>query len=251
MSRIPKKVLGTTVGAAKLNALRRLPETTLPELPRIADFATWGSAFETAVWPKGTFWSAYRGNRDEAVESVIDADPVASSVQTLMLERTEWTGTATDLLGELAEVAGERIAKARSWPGSPSALSGCLRRAATFLRKVGIDYENYREGRARTRMIRITRAADLSNQDDEVTQPSAASAPSAMEEKPNATNGLSDDGMRTVPGYADDPHDEPRFSVRANPLNNGGTDAADGEDASCSSPSGREKTNAGGWSKRL
>ena len=41
----------------------------------MADFALWATACETAMWQTGTFWSAYCGNRDEAVEGVIDADP--------------------------------------------------------------------------------------------------------------------------------------------------------------------------------
>ena len=75
-----------------------------------------------------------------------------------MTTRTEWTGTASELLGALAELAGERVAKAKTWPDSPRALAGRLRRAATFLRKVGIDISFEREGRARTRTIRITTA---------------------------------------------------------------------------------------------
>ena len=75
-----------------------------------------------------------------------------------MAARTEWTGTASELLGALAEVAGERVAKAKTWPDSPRALAGRLRRAATFLRKIGIEIGFDREGRARTRMIRITTA---------------------------------------------------------------------------------------------
>ena len=34
--------------------------------------------------PSGTFWSAYCGNRDEAVEGVIDADPIAAAVRAVM-----------------------------------------------------------------------------------------------------------------------------------------------------------------------
>jgi hypothetical protein len=41
-------------------------------------------ACETALWLAGTFWSAYCGNRDEAVEGVIDADPIASAVRAVM-----------------------------------------------------------------------------------------------------------------------------------------------------------------------
>ncbi|MBK8008617.1 MAG: hypothetical protein IPK23_09375 [Rhizobiales bacterium] len=127
----------------------------------MADFALWATACETALWPSGTFWSAYCGNRDEAVEGVIDADPIAAAVRALMQARTEWTGTASDLLGALAEIAGERVTKAKTWPDNPRALAGRLRRAATFLRKIGIDIGFEREGRARTRTIRITTAGRL------------------------------------------------------------------------------------------
>ena len=95
------------------------------------------------------------GNRDGAVDAVIDADPIAAAVRTVMTTRMEWTGTASDLLGALAEVAGERIAKSKTWPESPRALAGRLRRAATFLRKIGIEISFGREGRARTRTIHI------------------------------------------------------------------------------------------------
>ena len=44
--------------------------------------------------------------------------------------------------------AGERVAKSKTWPDSPRALSGRLRRAATFLRKVGIVIDFGHEGGA-------------------------------------------------------------------------------------------------------
>jgi hypothetical protein len=103
-----------------------------------------------------TFWSAYCGNRDEAVEGVIDADPIATAVRAVMATRTVWTGTASDLLGALAEGVGERVSKSKGWPDGPRALAGRLRRAATFLRKIGIEIGFGREGRARTRTINIT-----------------------------------------------------------------------------------------------
>ncbi len=147
-------ILGVLLDAV-VQGLKMLPNTTLERLPRMADFALWATACETALWPAGTFWSAYCGNRDEAVENVIEADPVAAAVRAVMEERTEWTGTATDLLGALAEAAGERVAKSKTWPASPRALSGRLRRAATFLRKIGIEIDHVKEGRARTRNIHI------------------------------------------------------------------------------------------------
>ena len=102
---------------AVVEGLKRLPETRLEKLPRMADFALWATACETALWPAGTFWSAYCGNRDEAVEGVIDADPIAAAVRAVMATRTEWTGTASDLLGALAEVAGERSRQVQDLAG--------------------------------------------------------------------------------------------------------------------------------------
>ncbi|MBA3326330.1 MAG: hypothetical protein H0T41_14040, partial [Rhodobacteraceae bacterium] len=172
------RILGVLLDAV-VEGLRRLPDTHLPKLPRMADFALWATACETALWPAGTFWSAYCGNRDEAVEGVIDADPVAAAVRALVQARTEWTGTASELLGALAELAGERVAKSKTWPDSPRALAGRLRRAATFLRKIGIDIGFEREGRARTRIIHITTTGQPASPERRAPQPSAPSADSA------------------------------------------------------------------------
>src|SRR5208282_2812496 len=97
------RILGVLLDAV-VEGLERLPDTHLPKLPRMADFALWATACETALWPAGTFWSAYFGNRDEAVEGVIDADPIAGTVRAMMATRTEWMGTASDLLGALGEL---------------------------------------------------------------------------------------------------------------------------------------------------
>jgi hypothetical protein len=115
-----------------VEGLKRLPETQLPKLPRIADFALWVTACETAFWPIGTFWAAYCGNRDETVEGVIEADPIAAAVRALMTARTEWTGTASELLGALAEQAGECVAKANGASTNlrPTAISMARRSGA-------------------------------------------------------------------------------------------------------------------------
>jgi hypothetical protein len=127
------------------------------------------------------------------VEEVIDADPIAAAVLAVMATRTEWTGTASDLLGALAEAARERVAKSKTWPDSPGALAGRLRRAATVLRKVGIDVAFRREGRARARTIHITTAPALPDPGRAGAPPSAPSASSAT--MPNV-NGSKDFAAR-------------------------------------------------------
>ena len=190
------RILGVLLDAV-VEGLRRLPETRLEKLPRMADFALWATACETALWPAGTFWSAYCGNRDEAVEGVIDADPIAAAVRAVMATRTEWTGTASDLLGALAEAAGERVAKSKTWPDSPRALAGRLRRAATFLRKIGIEIGFGREGRARTRTIHHHRHPSHAAPENTGARPSASSAPSASASKTNPANDLPEVHVRT------------------------------------------------------
>lgn len=190
------RILGVLLDAVA-KGLAELPHTKLERLPRMADFALWATACETALWPAGTFWSAYCGNRDEAVEGVIDADPIAAAVRTLIAERTMWTGTASELLGALGQVAGERVAKAKTWPDSPRALAGRLRRAATFLRKIGIEIGFGREGRARTRVIHISTGDEPVAQESAGAQPSAPSGPTADQLRDYPLNGFASATART------------------------------------------------------
>jgi hypothetical protein len=244
------RILGVLLDAV-VEGLRRLPETHLSKLPRMADFALWATACETALWPTGTFWAAYCGNRDEAVEGVIDADPIAAAVRAVMATRTVWTGTASDLLGALAEAAGERVAKSKTWPDSPRALAGRLRRAATFLRKIGIDIGFGREGRARTRTIHITTDRAFPGPEQAGVPPSAPSASSAVSLNVNSANGFADASLRTVAKDADGSGRAAVSTVRANPLKNHGETAADGADANITHRSGLGECKGTGWRGRL
>ena len=216
-------ILGALLDAVAIG-LRVLPDTKLEKLPRMADFAIWATACEGGIWASGTFWSAYCGNRDEAVEGVIDGDPIAAAVRALVVEQVEWTGTATDLLTTLSAIAGERVAKSKTWPSTPRALSGRLRRSATFLRKVGIELNFDRKGRARTRTIGI-KMADAALLDPEYGRASA-SASSAQSAESHQQAGA-----------------EP-FEV---PI----ADDADGTDAETSAQSAREKKGSTEWTGRV
>uniref|UniRef100_UPI004048957D hypothetical protein n=1 Tax=Limnohabitans sp. TaxID=1907725 RepID=UPI004048957D len=156
------RLLGVLLDAV-VEGIKRLPATHLEKLPRMADFALWASACETALWPAGTFWSAYCTNRSEAAQSVLEADSIALLVRELMDQRTVWTGTCADLLEELSSLLGDVIARPKGWPDSPRKLSGRLRRAAGPLRTMGIEIEFDRDGgRTRSRIVTIT----SSNQSD-------------------------------------------------------------------------------------
>jgi hypothetical protein len=161
-----------------------------PDLPRMADFAHWAISCETALWESGAFLTAYNANILAAVESVLEASPVAVAVRELMTNlakasETEWSGTAGDLLAVLADLVTERIAKSDDWPRNGRALSGRLRRAASSLRRVGIDIVFKRQGRVSTRLITITACRTPAS--EAVKAGKFASAPSvASASAPNA-----------------------------------------------------------------
>jgi hypothetical protein len=146
------RLLGALLDAAS-HGLRTRPNVRLNRLPRMADFAIWATSCETALWPTGTFARAYEVNRRAAVEDVIDADPVAACVREIMAERTAWMGCAADLLRIKADLARGSL----GWPKNPRALAGRLRRVGTALRTLGIEITFGREGRAGTRIIRMSR----------------------------------------------------------------------------------------------
>ena len=148
-------ILGALLDAV-VHGLRRINHVQLKALPRMADFALWAAACETAFWPAGTFARAYAANRRAAIESIIEADPVASFVRAIMGERTSWTGSASDLLRLCAESAREEASMSAPWAKNPRALAGRLRRAQTFLRMLGIEITFGREGRSGARMIRLS-----------------------------------------------------------------------------------------------
>src|SRR5437773_2397094 len=83
--------------------------------PLMADFALWAMACETALWPAGTFARAYAANRRAAIESIIEADPIATCVR------------AHHGRPDRVEAKNPR-----------ATLAGRLGRAQTFLRTLGI-----------------------------------------------------------------------------------------------------------------
>jgi hypothetical protein len=148
------RILGALLDAV-VHGLRAIAGIQLDRLPRMADFAIWATACETALWPAGTLARAYAANRRAAIESIIEADPVATCVRKIMLDRTMWTGSASDLLRLCAESARDDMSRGRAWAKNPRALAGRLRRAQTFLRTLGIEITFSREGRTGSRVIRM------------------------------------------------------------------------------------------------
>jgi hypothetical protein len=121
-----------------------------------------------------------------------------------------------------------------------------LRRAATFLRKIGIDIGFEREGRARTRTIRITTTGKPTSPETRGVQPSASSAPPADRPKASSGNGFPSPRLRTVGTVASTV--ESGATARADPVISNADANADGADDHHPVQSAPENA---GWNARL
>jgi hypothetical protein len=173
-----------------VQGLRAQHEVRPRDLPRMADFATWAIACGSARWPAGTFEAAYRGNRTEMVDTVLNTDTVASAVlelaqtmQTMQTMQTQfspdaavvWKGTPSELLARLSTIADVKMLKDGNWPKTANALSGRLTRVLPFLRERRIDVRRTKEGHEHKRIIQIVVISG------DYGRPSASSASSATE----------------------------------------------------------------------
>jgi hypothetical protein len=207
------RIFGALLDAVA-HGLRQLPHVHLGRLPRMADFAHWATACETALWPAGTFMAAYRENIARMVDITLEASSVAEAIREFMVTRTEWEGTSKDLLAALAESVGEQVVQSKGWPSTPRNLSGRLRRDAAGLRRIGVEVVFGGEGRKR-RAIRMTKRVE-----NDLKPPSPPSPPSPAH------------NINDLAGTVADSQSAPTVTpiVTPNPLKTNDGDCRDGGD---------------------
>jgi hypothetical protein len=132
--KVRPSILGALLSAVAV-ALGRLPSIIPLSLPRMADFALWATAAETAFgWPSGTSMEAYKGNRESANEVALEASVVARPLLDLLEAQGEWIGSSGELLKALEQRLGDQVRRLAGWPKNPRSLSGHLKRLAPNLR---------------------------------------------------------------------------------------------------------------------
>jgi hypothetical protein len=161
---------------ALVHALAHESRTHLERKPRMADFAIWATAAESALgWKAGEFMRHFDEMQDEAVADGIDASPVGSTLMDLLGDSDQWIGTPTELLNTLTERAGIR-AKSKAWPQSTRGLSSALKRLAPSFRRVGVSVQ---EGRASTaRFYKIMKVPFYPSYPSQPSQPTAGAGSS-------------------------------------------------------------------------
>ena len=109
-----------------VQTLKVYPEIRLDKLNRMADFTRWGAAISEALgYNQQDFLNAYSRNILRQSEEAVLNNPVAYSIRQFMNDKTEWEGTAHQLLNELERIAPQFRINTRDndWPKAPNALA--------------------------------------------------------------------------------------------------------------------------------
>ena len=127
-------------------ALRDVDSVRIDRLPRMADLATWAEAGLPALgFKRGDFLRAYRENQNIGLSLGLESSAVGRAVLAFMVGRTTWTGTAANLLGNLAnKIDDDQTLRSQAWPKSSKGLHGHLNRLGPALRSAGIRVERGR-----------------------------------------------------------------------------------------------------------
>lgn len=127
--------------------LKRESEVEIEELPRMTEFAVWGTAAEESLgWEPGDFMRAYTANLRAATQRALSTDPVAVAVAKLMQNRDVWEGTPTELYNALKSLVDYDVQRSKLWPQAPKSLTERLDRIAPALREFGYEVNSVRSG---------------------------------------------------------------------------------------------------------
>ena len=140
------------------------------KLPRMAAFARWAYACERGAGGSGLL-AALDGREESAVDTVIDASPVAEAVLKFASDNSTWKGLASELLVALSRELPDPTRPPKSWPDVASKLSAELTRLTPTLRRRGVVVERGTgRGRRAFHITWVPRGDDqLASGDDAVT----------------------------------------------------------------------------------
>jgi hypothetical protein len=161
------KLIGALLDAV-VHGLANVSTVQLPRMSRLADYERWATACEPAFAEPGSFQRAFRSNTTDTVEGLVDNDPVAKAIGSMMLSRDAWDGTAAELLVELTnhDRTEARVARHVNWPKDPARFSKSLRSMAATLAKAGIDVSFGKAAdRRRTRTVHLRNRAPEDSSD--------------------------------------------------------------------------------------
>ena len=130
------KLLGALMNAA-LQATRNYGKIILAEKPRMSAFAVWVVAAEQAFgWKAGRLMEVYKRNRSTAEGQMLEFHSVAASIMRMMEKQREFSGTYSDLIGQLEMNLGPR----EKLPLTSHGFAAELRRIRPALERQGLRF---------------------------------------------------------------------------------------------------------------
>jgi hypothetical protein len=225
--------------------LKNLAATTLTDLPRMADYAVWGTACEPAYARKGDLMKVLACTKVDAVDDVLEHSVAAQVLRTHLrrMKTTRWETTASALYAQLRLTAVQlEVIKSNQWPADGQRLMRELNIIVPQLRAVGIKImRGKRTGDHRpviiehpgthTKVCNLASSASLASFDDdfndlEVTLTGDAPKRAASSPPPPDL------------GVVTQRHPGVMASVISNPLKSNENDADDANDANLPTLSG-------------
>lgn len=163
------------------------------------------------------------------------------------------SGSASELLIALNALVSEEQRRAKTWPNAAHVLSGRVKRAATFLRRAGIDIDQGHRSKS-ARQITITRldetvtptVANPSGCPDKMSDPAGSDADHVLFASPRTRGDKRHLASPASPIYQrgdardDTPFTPTAASVTSSPLKSLDDDAGDAGDAVCAPLSGAD-----------
>jgi hypothetical protein len=202
-------ILGALLDAVS-TAIKNLPNTVPPEMPRMADFAVWAHASETR-WGScaGKFLDAYKANQETAQQAPLEAspivDPLCKFLRLIPSTKLPWKGTATGLLQELEKSFGDKHFRPKGWPADGRSLSNKLRRLVPNLKKIGVIVEFSKSG---PRWITIATTKEFDEPAKSSTSKCVTPGLPGEEDYDEFSNGSDDAGNNSTDGGLDTEHDD-------------------------------------------
>ena len=159
------RLLGSLMNAA-LKAVQNYGNVVLAEKPRMSAFAVWAVAAEEALgWVPGRLMEVYKNNRSAAESQMLEFNGMASALIRMMAKQKEFSGTYSDLIGQLEMNIGPR----ERLPQTSHSFAAELKRIRPALERQGLRIFNAgrssaaeQKGRSRISIVR---------QDDEEPAP--------------------------------------------------------------------------------
>ena len=147
----------------KFLEMRQTASIKFEKLPRMADFAECAEIISRCMGnPDNQFIDAYYENIALQTEEILETSLVASAILKFMEDRKEWTGNATELLGFLDQIVGDKASKNKYWPKTSSVLSRRINEVKTNLREVGVLIkEGQQDPVTRIRKMVIAKPSDI------------------------------------------------------------------------------------------